>query len=235
MKALWFAFVIGTIVMAIFAWRADAATYSYTGGTSVTGTDPGWCYAQSFTASATENLTHASFIAGEVSSATGTLRAELYSATSGQPSGSVLATSENTYDASTLRDYNSTQLATPLLFTFDGTYELQSGTEYAIAYRYVSGTGEVRIAQDTSSGVAGNVSYSNGCSTWTEIESNDLVFQVISAAAGGGGNTTTTVTSTTSMIVQNPTQDMFNGIVLSLTMIVLVVLFLELRRKKLKY
>jgi len=216
-----FVLFVALIGLSLVAWQADAQTMFeyYTGGTSVTGVDPGWCYAQSFTASEAAEFEVGTFAATNVGgTATGQLHAELWAASAGAPTGSVLDTSDNVYDVSTLRTYNGTQGASILFFYFNTPITLTDTSQYALILEYESGgSGEIRVTQDTAGSYAGgNLAYANGCSSWTEIEATDINFVAHGNVPGAGGESTTTTASTTISYVQNETQDIAFGILIFL-------------------
>lgn len=162
-------------------------------------------YGEMFTSDYTCYLTNASFSIGKSSNPTGTLIAKLYAYQNGvigesaYPSGTVLATSAtvNAAELSTTR--------TVWTFTFDGTYQLQSGTVYGIVLEAHStgftGTNHVDIGYMVTglNSSMNMVSYVD--SGWEASATNDLYF-VINADTEQPAPTTTPTPTTA-----NPTAD----------------------------
>ncbi len=136
---------------------------------------------QSFTASATENLTGITVHIAKLASAEGSVTIDLYAhtgtyGTSSLPTGSPLATSDS-IDASLFT--TSLVLAT---FIFSGVnqYSLTNGTNYVFVVKKPSGALQVNLGRDTTSPSHGGnyVRTIDGGANWIVESGIDLCFYV---------------------------------------------------------
>lgn len=145
---------------------------------------------QTFTANIAGNLTSCKFYLKKNGTPTGTIRAKLYAmsgtyGTSGQPTGSALATSNDVIISAV-----STSLGLTT-FTFTTTYILDSQQKYCILLDATSLTGDasnyIAWGEDTTSPTHGGnrFSSSNGGTSYNTTSSVDMCFYII--ADGGGG------------------------------------------------
>lgn len=132
---------------------------------------------QAFNIHANAMLTDAQFYLRKEGSPTGDVFAELYETTGTLgtdclPTGSAVATS-TVFDASLLPATNGM-----VTFEFDGTYEMQADTNYAVVFRYNNGdtSNYVRMNRDNSSSThEGNGMY--GTTSWV-ANTYDYIFAV---------------------------------------------------------
>lgn len=133
-------------------------------------------------------LSSSVFYVRRTGSPTGNVVSKIYShsgtfGTSGVPTGSALATSDNV-DITTIPTSN-----TLVAFTFSGANKisLTSGTQYVVTVEYSSGSSlnNLTVAQDsTSPTFNGNASDYNGTS-WSAVSTRDLPFYVYLDGDGG--------------------------------------------------
>jgi len=187
-----------------------------------------------FTPTVSGNLTAiATYAAGNSSSAPFDLQTQIYSDSSGAPgslleSGSVIAASSLVNASSVSYNTASFTFATS---TFSGTTALTAGTQYWAVYTYsVPGGGsfnpgwsdDILVGCTSSTSCGDSATWRGTLSSWTEANTQAslaLSVYVGSGGGGGGGSATSTspfsyITATTSYaVIDNPTQDFFNGIV----------------------
>jgi len=212
------AWIIGFGIAALLAMsiitNAEASTldqyYNSGGDTEETfGTSAGAKWAsQTFTPTAGNILDFAKFQiyrTGAAHDVTVDLKA---TDVNGKPTGSALTTA--TISAASIGTSWSWAVAT---FT---EYEMTADTKYALVLHCNACTNSEYINWNTDESsptyTGGNTGWSTDSgSTWTMYDSIDSMFETWTHSAAAATSTTATTTTT---IVQNPTQDLFNGILL---------------------
>ncbi len=133
--------------------------------------------AQVITAGASGNLTPVKFYINKVGSPTGNIFVSVYATSSGAPTGSAIATSNNV-DVSTL----STSMGL-IQFNFSTAYSQVNGTQYAISLEgdwTIDATNYVRMAQDYpvtgGTGYGGGQPYLYNGTSWVLQENQDHIF-----------------------------------------------------------
>jgi len=225
----------------MFAWTfgwafADTAAYTSSPVSSGYSTNVGYgddandyCVIQPFTATASGNLTAISGWFADNSSPGWIPTVEIFSDSAGSP-GSLLETggtlSPSSFVNASSISFNSDQF-TQATSTFSGSTPLVSGEQYWIVFSS-GGHAAPGLDEDVLLGASdylstgGRGQYPCG-SDWSELATQNTVAAVVmvggGGGGGGGGSATSTspfsyITATTSYaVVDNPTQDFFDGIV----------------------
>lgn len=224
---LWILITLLVWLGMIIADRAFAQTlqdsFTATTGASADNSDGSW-HAQTFITNSAYTISDVKVKIKRVGSP-GTCTVSIRATSSDLPTGSDLTSGD--VDCSAI----STGFA--LVDVALTPYALTGSTTYAIVLRSATHDASNYIAWDGASTNAytnGRWAYSNNSgSTWTGGGNYDMGFETYSASAGGG--TTTTTATSTATIIQNPTQDLFNGILLFFGSCATVIWILTKRKK----
>lgn len=184
-----------------------------------------WC-SQTFLSSAAYTLNEIHFY-GKKAGTPGTCTLSLRATSGGLPTGSDLSMAN--FDGNALG-------TTDAWVTVDVTdYDLANATTYAIILACPSGSAGNQVVwrMDSANGYA-NGSYilsTNSGSTWTADTTYDFMFETYGTDIAAGGGTTASTSTVT--IIQNPTQDLFNGMLLLFvpSVITILIVFLDPKRK----
>lgn len=212
-------FIFGLLLTMGLLAQADTSLWgsfdasSATEDASIWGATTRW-EAQSFTTTNGVVPENVKLLLKRVGTGSGTLSADIQSDSSNAPSGSVVSgCGSSTIDSST----EVTTSYSLINFTYNSsTCQLLSTTKYWIVAKPTSGDGSsnyVFWGYKSGGGFANGDAKQYTSGNWGG-SLGDFGFELYEYTAPAGGGTTTTTATTTVTYVDNPSQNVFNGLVL---------------------